>query len=74
MVVRGEGGGGGGEGVYVTVFNPTREVTFRLCGWCTLGVFFVARIHPSRTYMSGSFSPCDGMHVCTDTTSVYTLL
>ena len=36
-------------------FNPTiEEVTFCLCGWCMLGVF-VARIHPSRTWMSGSF-------------------
>ena len=26
--------------VYVTIFNPTVEVvTFRLCGWCMLGVF-----------------------------------
>ena len=41
--------------VYVTVFNPTIEVvTFCLCGWCVLGVF-VAGIHPSRTWMSGSF-------------------
>ena len=35
---------------YATVFNPTiKEVTFRLRGWCMLGVFFVANIHPSRT-------------------------
>ena len=36
---------------YVTVFfNPTiKVVTFRLRGWCVLGVFFVAGIHPSRT-------------------------
>ena len=35
-------------------FNPT-IVTFCLRGWCTLGVFFVDGIHPSRTWMSGSF-------------------
>ena len=38
---------------YVTVFvfsNPTiKVVTFHLRGWCVLGVFFVAGIHPSRT-------------------------
>ena len=44
--------------VYVTIFfYPIIEVvTFCLCGWCMLGVF-VARIHPSRTWMSGSFEP-----------------
>ena len=37
-------------------FNPTiKVVTFRLHGWCVLGVFFVAGIHPSRTWTSGSF-------------------
>ena len=37
-------------------FNPTIKVaTFRLRGWCVLGVFFVAGIHPSRTWTSGSF-------------------
>ena len=37
-------------------FNPTiKVVTFRLRGWCVLGVFFVAGIHTSRTWMSGSF-------------------
>ena len=37
-------------------FNPTIEVvTFRLHGWCMLGMFFVAGIHPSGTWMSGSF-------------------
>ena len=37
-------------------FNPTiTVVTFRLRGWCVLGVFFVAGIHPSRTWTSGSF-------------------
>ena len=43
--------------VYVyAFFNPTIEVvTFCLCGWYTLGVFFIAGIHSSRTWMSGSF-------------------
>ena len=37
-------------------FNPTiKVVTFRLCGWCVLGMFFVAGIHPSGTWTSGSF-------------------
>ena len=37
-------------------FNPTiKVVTFRLRGWCVLGVVFVAGIHPSRTWTSGSF-------------------
>ena len=39
-------------------FNPTtEEVTFRLRGWCMLhtGCVFVAGIHPSRTWISGSF-------------------
>ena len=37
--------------------NSTIEVvTFCLRGWCMLGVFFVATIHPSRTWMSGSES------------------
>ena len=36
--------------------NLTIEVvTFRLRGWCLLGVFFVASINPSRTCISGSF-------------------
>ena len=44
---------------YVTVFvlsNPTIEVvTFCLHGWCMLEVIFVACIHLSRTWISGSF-------------------
>ena len=37
-------------------FNPTiKVVTFRRHGWCVLGVFFVAGIHLSRTWTSGSF-------------------
>ena len=49
---------------YVSVFNPTiKVVTFRLCGWCVLGVFFVAGIYPSRTWTSGSFE-CVRLNAC----------
>ena len=42
------------------LFNSIIEVaTFPLCGWCMLGDLL---------------SPCDGMHDCTDYTSVYTLI
>ena len=73
------GGGGGGLrspaislGIfaYVTVFfffNPTiRVVTFRLRGWCVLGVFLLpafARLGHERQDL---LSPRDEMHVCTD--------
>ena len=41
--------------VHVTIFHPTIEVvTLHLCGWCMLGVF-VASIHLSGPWMSGSF-------------------
>ena len=37
-------------------FNPTiKVVTSRLRGWMRAGCVFVAGIHPSRTWMSGSF-------------------
>ena len=36
---------------FVFFFIPAIQiVTFRLRGWCMLGVFFVAGIHPSRTF------------------------
>ena len=45
-------------------FNPTiKVVTFRLRGWCMLGVFFCCRHSPERQDL---LSPCDEMHVCTD--------
>ena len=55
-------------------FNPTIEiVTFRLRGWCMLVVF----LFPAFTHVGHErpdlLSPCNGMHVCTDYTSVYTL-
>ena len=59
----------------VLFFNPTIEVvTFCLRGWCMLGAFllpsFIRLGHECQDLMS----PCDGMHVCTDKTSVYTLI
>ena len=53
---------------YVTVFfNPTvKVVTFRLRGWCVLGVFLLpAFIHLGHERQD-LLSPCDEMHVCTD--------
>ena len=55
--------------VYVTnfvYFNPTIEVvTFRLRGWCMLGVFLL----PAFTHLGHQYqdllSLYDGMHVCT---------
>ena len=56
-------------------FNPTIEVvTFRLHGWCMLGVFLL----PAFTWLGHEhqdlMSLCDGMHVCTDLTPVYTFI
>ena len=44
---------------------------FRLRGWCMLGVFhpFTRLGHECQDL----WSPCDGMHMCTDQTSLYTL-
>ena len=52
---------------YVTVYNPKiKVVTFRLRGWCMLGVFLL----PAFTHLGHErqdlLSPCDGMHVSTD--------
>ena len=48
---------------YVAIFNPTIEVvTFRLRGWCVLGVFLL----PAFTRLEHLLDPCDGMHVSTD--------
>ena len=48
-------------------FNPTIQVvTFRLRGWCVLGVFLL----PAFTHLGHErqdlLSACDEMHVCTD--------
>ena len=56
-------------------FNPTIEVvTFRLRGWCVLDVFLLPAFTHLRHECQDLWSPCDGMHVCTDWTSVYTLI
>ena len=52
---------------FLFVFNPAiEEVTFRLRGWCMLGVFLLPAFtrlgHECRDLLSGS----DGMNVCTD--------
>ena len=52
---------------YVTIFNPSIEVvTFRLRGWCMLGVFFLPAVTRLGHECHKLLSPCDGMHVCTD--------
>ena len=55
-------------------FNPVLEVvTFRRCAWSVLGVF-VAAFTLLRHECQDLLSPCDGMHACTDKTSVYTII
>ena len=53
---------------YVTVFfNPTiKVVTFRLRGWCVLGVFLSLAFTRLGHERQDLLSPCDEMHVCTD--------
>ena len=56
-------------------FNPTIEiVTFHLRGWWLLGACFL----PAFTHLwhecQDRLSPYNGMHMCTDYTSVYTLI
>ena len=54
---------------YVTVFffNPTiKVVTFRLRGWCVLGVFLLPAFTRLGHEHQDLLSPCDEMHVCTD--------
>ena len=46
-------------------FNPTIEVvTFRLRGWCMLGVFLLPAFIRPGSECQDLLSPCDGMHVC----------
>ena len=60
---------------YVTGFNPTIEViTFRLRGWCILGVFLLPAFTHQGHECQDLLSPCDGMHVCTEYTPVYNLI
>ena len=55
-------------------FNPAIEVvTFRLCGWCMLGVFLFPAFTHSHEWQD-LLSLCHGMLMCTDYTSVYTLI
>ena len=56
-------------------FNPTiKVVTFRLRGWCVLGVFLLPAFTRLGHEHQDLLSPCDEMHVCTDMTLVYTLI
>ena len=53
--------------IYVTIFNPTIEVvTFRLGGWCMLGVFLLPAFNCLGHDCEDLLSPWDGMPVCTD--------
>ena len=48
-------------------FNPTiKVVTFRLRGWCVLGVFLLPAFTRLGHEHQDLLSPCDEMHVCTD--------
>ena len=48
-------------------FNPTiKVVTFRLRGWCVLGVFLLLAFTRLGHEHQDLLSPCDEMHVCTD--------
>ena len=55
--------------------NPAISVaTFRLRGWCILGVFLLPAFTCLGHECQDLLSSCDGMHVCTDQPSVYTLI
>ena len=48
-------------------FNPTiKVVTFRLRGWCVLGVFLLPAFTRLGHERQDLLSPCDEMHICTD--------
>ena len=48
-------------------FNPTiKVVTFRLRGWCVLGVFLLPAYTRLGHERQDLLSPCNEMHVCTD--------
>ena len=48
-------------------FNPTIKVlTFRLRGWCVLGVFLLPAFTRLGHERQDLLSPCDEMYVCTD--------
>ena len=55
--------------------SPAIEVvTFCLHRWCMLGVFLLLTIVCLGHECQHLWSPCDGMRVCTDQDSVYTLI
>ena len=59
----------------VTVFESNHEVVpFRLRGWYMLGVFLLPAFTRLGHGGQDLLSSCDGLHVCTDQTSVYTLI
>ena len=48
-------------------FNPNiKVVTFRLHGWCVLGLFLLPAFTRLGHERQDLLSPCDEMHVCTD--------
>ena len=48
-------------------FNPTiKVVTFRLRGWCMVGVFLLPAFTRLGHERQDLLSPCDEMHACTD--------
>ena len=52
---------------FVFFFNPTiKVVTFRLRGWCVLGVLLLPAFTRLGHERQDLLSPCDEMHVCTD--------
>ena len=53
-------------------FNPTiKVVTFRLRGWCVLGVFLLPAFTRLGHERQDLLSPCDEMHVCKLNLSLY---
>ena len=54
--------------LFVCLFcNPIVEVvTFRLRGWCMLGVFSLPAFTHLGYECQDLLNPCDGMHACTD--------
>ena len=60
--------------VYVNIFSPTTEVvTFRLSGWCMVGVFLLLAFTHLGHDCQDPLNLCDETHVSTDYTSVYIL-
>ena len=53
---------------YVTVFfnSTSKVVTFRLRGWCVLGVFLLPAFTRLGHERQDLLSQCDEMHMCTD--------